>query len=422
MTVVRSTNRWRGVTGGALLAASAGLVFSRPSLLAASVVAVAYAAAARGAVSPDPDLAVERSVDAEDPGPGDAVAVTTTATNEGGTLLDLRLFDGVPEALAVTDGGARASVALRPGETTTIEYEVTAARGEHSWGPATALVRDASGANEREVDVPTPATTVTCVPSLSSAESVPLRPLTTHHTGQVASHEGGPGVEFHSLREYRPGDPMGHVDWRHLARTGDLATQVFHAERMASVVLLFDVRPAAYAGRPDLDRNAVEHGLDAGRRVLGSLLEDGNRVGVAGLGVDTCWLAPGLGREHRARAERFLATAGPLSSTPPAGTFVPRAIRELRARLPGDAQVIWFSPLLDVYGVEVARRMESAGHAVTVMSPDVTDDATPGRRVARAERAARMARLREVGIRVVDWRPPESVSVALERAARGWAR
>jgi uncharacterized protein (DUF58 family) len=422
MSVVRSTNRWRGVTAGAMAAAGLGLLLSNPAVLLASVVVVAYAAAARAGDPPEPSLSVERTVDESAPEPGESVAVETTVTNEGGLLVDLRLFDGVPEGLAVSDGDARANLALRAGESATLRYEVTAVRGEHTWGPATAVVRDAAGAREREAAVEGPETTVTCVPRLTSVETFPLRALTTPYTGRVASRETGDGVEFHSLREYRPGDPPGHVDWRHLARTGELATQQFHAEQMASVLLLVDVRPVAYAGRPDLEDSAVEYSLSAARQLLGVLLDDGNRVGVAGLGVETAFFEPGLGRDHRARAERFLATAEPLSATPPSGQFLPSEITEVRKRLRGEAQVVWLSPLLDVYGVEVPRRLESDGHAVTVVSPDVTDTSTPGRQVAHAERRTRMTRLREVGVRVVDWQPPEALSVATTRADRGWRR
>jgi hypothetical protein len=80
-----------------------GLVLSRPSLLLASVVAAAYAAAARSATAPEPQLVVEREVDETTADPGDVVQVTTRVVNEGGTLLDLRLFDGVPEGLSVID-------------------------------------------------------------------------------------------------------------------------------------------------------------------------------------------------------------------------------------------------------------------------------------------------------------------------------
>lgn len=422
MNVRRETGRWTGITAMALAAAGAGLLWTSPPLLLASVVAVGYAAYARSATAPEPALHVEREVDDRDPDPGKAVAVTTTVTNEGSTLLDLRLYDGVPDSLAVTGGTARANVALAPGGTHVLRYEVTATPGEQTWDALTAVARDASGAREHESTVDGPDTTVTCVPSLASVETFPLQPLTTPHAGRIASREAGVGVEFHSLREYRPGDPMGRVDWRHLARTGELATKEFDVERMATVVVLFDVRPAAYAATPDGKYGAVEASLEAGRRLLGRLLDDGNEAGIAGLGVETCWLEPGLGREHRARAEQFLATADPLSTTSPDGTFVPTRIREIRKRVRGQMQVVWLSPLLDVYGLEVARRLTSSGHPVTVVSPDVTGDGTAGQRVVRAERRIRMARLREAGVRVVDWEPTEPVEVAVARTARGRRR
>jgi predicted CoA-binding protein len=86
----------------------------------------------------------------------------------------------------------------------------------------------------------------------------------------------------------------------------------------------------------------------------------------------------------------------------------------------GERQIIWLSPVVDRYGVEVARRLESAGHAVTVVSPDMTDDGTAGRRLAAADRRLRLDELRGTGIRVVDWRPPVALDVAVIRAARGW--
>lgn len=422
MNPVRETDRWLGVTAIALAATGAGLLWRNPPLLLASVVAVGYAAYAHSASAPEPTLRVERDVDESEPDPGETVTVTTTVTNQGATLFDLRLFDGVPDALAVTDRTARANVALPPDGTHTIQYEVTAIRGEHSWGPMTAVARDASGARERETTVEGPDTTVTSVPSLSSVETFPLPPVTTQHTGRVTSREAGAGVEFHSLREYQPGDPLGRVDWRHLARTGDLATTEFRAERMATIVLLFDVRPAAYAATPDGQYDAVGSAFDAGRRLLGRLLDDGNRVGIAGIGVETCWFDPGLGREHRARAERFLATADPLSTTPPEGQFYPTQLREIRKRVGGEMQVVWLSPLVDDYGPVVARRLTSAGHPVAVVSPDVTADETAGQRVARAERRIRITGLRQAGVRVVDWQPSVPLEVATSRAAGKWSR
>lgn len=416
----RATDRWRGITAMALVAAGAGVALTEPALLLASVVPVAFAAYARGATGPEVSLAVERTVSDPEPDPGAAVTVETTVRNEGGSQFDLRVFDGVPTGLTVTGGAARTCTALRRGGEATLRYEVTAVAGTHAWGPATVVARDASGAREVETTVEGPATRITCVPRLPAAEAFPLRALTTPHTGRVASEEGGPGVEFHSLREYRHGDPLGRVAWNHLAKTGELATRAYHAERMATVVLLFDVRSGAYVGAGET--TAVEHALEAGRTLLGGLLDAGDRVGVAGLGPENCWLEPGLGRTHRARARQFLATAGPLATIPPDGPFYPTQLDELRKRFAGDVQVVWLTPLADDYAVEVARTLESDGHAVTVVSPDVTDDDTAGRRLAAARRRLRMAGLREAGVRVVDWRPTDPLETAVARAERGWRR
>lgn len=419
-TVLR-TGRWRGITSLAFGALGAGIVFGRPPLVVASVVGIAFAAYARSGTPPAPALTVERALTDADPPAGETVGVTTTLTNDGGMVFDLRVFDGVPAGLEVSDGPARTATALGPGETASLSYDVTATRGEHVWGDLTVLARDASGATEVETAVQSPPTTLTATPRLTAVEPFSLRPLTTPHTGRVASLEGGPGVEFHSLRSYRHGDPLGSVAWRHLARTGELVTEVYHAERMASVLLLFDVRAAAYAGTATGGApTAVEFAVGAGRQLAGTLLDDGNQVGVAGLGPENCYLEPGLGRTHRARLERFLATDPVLSPTAPEGPFYPTQLDELRRRLRDEVQVLWLSPLLDDYAVEVARTLESRRHAVTVVSPDVTERDTPGRLLASAERRHRLTALREAGIRVVDWRPPEPFAAATARATRGW--
>ena len=419
--IVRETDRWRGITALAFATAGAALVLLHPPLLLASVIAIGFAAYARSGDPPAVELDISRRVENADPDPGEEVTVETTLKNEGDAIFDLRFFDGVPEGLAVVEGTARCYTALGPGDEETYTYRVEASRGAHEWVDPRVIARDASGAVEVETRVAGPPTKLTCVPRLDPVEEFPLRALTTHYTGPVASRDAGSGVEFHSLREYRPGDPLGRVDWGELAKTGELATRQFHAERMATMVLALDARAAAYNG-VDTAPTAFEHSVRAARRVAGAALAEGNRAGVAGLGPENCWLEPGLGRVHRARLEEFLATDPVLSPTAPAGTFYPPQLDELRARVRGDSQVIWLSPLSDAYSVEVARKLESTGHAVTVVSPDPTGEDTTGRRLARAERRFRLVSLREAGVRVVDWHPPEPLEAAVARAARGWRR
>jgi len=95
-------------------------------------------------------------------------------------------------------------------------------------------------------------------------------------------------------------------------------------------------------------------------------------------------------------------------------------VKRLRRRLPSDAQLVFFSPLLDETSAAIARRLHAHGHSVTAFSPDPTTTATVGATVARIERTLALSTLRAAGIPVVDWGHDEPLPVAVERAERGW--
>jgi len=414
------TNRWVGVDGATLLVGAVGVIARRPALLLASIVGLAVIAFARVDEAPEPTLDVSRELSDETPEPGDEVTVTVTVRNVGdGALPDLRLLDGVPPALE-TDGPARLGTALRPGAAATFGYRVTAVRGEHDWEPLRAISRGASGSRERVAEIES-GTTMRCSPTLSATASLPLRGLTTQFAGRVETDVPGPGLEFYATREYRRGDPVNRIDWNRYARTGELSTVQFREERAASVVLLIDARESAYVAPRADDPNAVERGVDAAVGAFTALLDGGDQVGVAALAPTECWLPPGAGADHRARARELFASHPALSPTPGEGRFYASvALRRLRRRLPADAQVLFFSPLVDDFAARVARRIDAYGHLVTVVSPDPTADSTPGRRLARVERANRVSRLRRAGVRVIDWRDG-TIDPEIERASARWS-
>ncbi|WP_331714211.1 DUF58 domain-containing protein, partial [Halobacterium sp. CBA1126] len=246
----RETYRWRGVTALSLFAAAAGAAFSSPAALLLAVLGVAYAAYGALFAAPSPALTVERTVHADDPDPGDEVDVTLSVTNDGGFLPDLRVVDGVPAGVEVVDGSPRLATALREGKTATLRYTVEAHRGEHDFESVHVRARDLSGARETEGTVPA-SSTVASVPALPELASFPLREQTVRRVGRVPTSQGGSGVEFHATREYRPGDPLSHVDWHRLARTGDLSTVEYREERAATVVAVVDGREAAHVADAD---------------------------------------------------------------------------------------------------------------------------------------------------------------------------
>jgi uncharacterized repeat protein (TIGR01451 family) len=422
------TERWVGVTGVALALVGVGVTLRQPGMVVVGAAAVGYGLYARLGEAGEAALALDREVADRTPDPGDEVTVTVRARNVGDApCFDLRLVDGVPPGLEVVDGPARVATALRPGASVTFSYVVRASRGDHEWGTTRAVVRNAAGSRERLTELETP-TRLTCTPELSTGGDLPLRGLTTVSHGRVPTDVGGSGVEFHATREYRRGDPLKRIDWNRRARTGELATLELREERAATVVLLVDARDPAYvAARPDAD-TAVETSVEAAGAVFTALLDGGDRVGIAAMGPRDCWLPPGAGTDHAVRGRETLATDPALAPTPPTDRFY-RTLwrRRFRRRIPGDAQVLFFTPLVDDIPVDAARRLDAYGHLVTVLSPDPTAasgssrSTTPGRTLAAVERRERIRTLRSVGIRVVEW-GDRSFPAAVASANGRWSR
>lgn len=422
MTTIRSTHRWRGVVGVALLAGAVGVLLKRPAVLLVSTAAVAFVAYPRLTGTPSPSLEIDRVVERDDPSHGEAVPVTVTLTNTGdSTLADVRLVDGVPPMLSVASDTPRHTAVLRPGASTTFTYSVTAKRGTHRFDPATVVVRDVAGATEVETTVSTE-TNIECG---GAVPEIPLRSQTGPRVGDLVTDEGGTGVEFHRTRTYRRGDSPSRIDWKRFARTGDLTTIEYREQRTTSVVLCLDARAVTHRTADPDDPHAVAYSLGAVEQLFGALLETPNHVGIAALGPDFCWLAPGSGTEHAARARTVFASNPSLSTHPPqeaTGTEAfERQVTELRKRLDAETQVLVFSPLPDDDIVEACLRLEATGTAVTVVSPDVTTTATTGCRLAQFERATRITTLRERSIPTVDWDPDQPLGSALVTAQGRWS-
>ncbi|MFC6769674.1 DUF58 domain-containing protein, partial [Natrinema soli] len=236
----RSTGHWNGITVVALLGLVLGVLYQQPSIVVAAAVGIGFAAYAHLETDLEPELTLERVISDSQPEPGEDVGVTLTVRNDGDRrLTDLRLVDGVPASVAVTDGSPRLGTTLAAGETAAMQYTITARRGTLTFEQVTVVSRSVSGGTELTERIsPQSATTITCEPTitpLSSTTNLPLRELGARRAGQLATNDPGPGLEFHSVREYQPGDPVGRIDWNRYARTNDLSTVSFDDERAAVV-------------------------------------------------------------------------------------------------------------------------------------------------------------------------------------------
>jgi len=426
---VRTTGRWRGIVAVALFFVAVGVLTDRPETLLVGVVGAGLAAYPRLSGPPTVDLELERRLADSRPDGGEPVTVTVEITNTGDrTLADCRVVDGVPAMLSVAEGSPRHAAVLRPGETTAFSYAVETEPGRHQFDPATVIARDVTGAHEVE-------TAVAAGTEIQCADAVPELPVRAEpdgHAGRLVTDDGGSGIEFHSVREYRPGDPMGRIDSKRWARTGELTTVEFREERPTSVCLLVDARAPAYRATAEARPNAVAHCLAGVEQLVSALSETRDAVGLAAFGRELCFRAPGVGTDHETALWRLLATHPAFDATPPAHVRagerreaerdIDRQATLLRKRLGSDTQVVVLSPLVDERIVEAIRTLAAAGHTTTVISPDVTADASLGQRLARRERSARLRTLRGADVPVVDWDPTTPLgTVLLAEQRRRWS-
>lgn len=404
---------------GTLLSAGIGIMTTSPVLLLVTTVFVGVVTLRHVAEPPEPELSIRRDLSTMDPDPGETIEVELTVENVGTeTLPDCRLVDRAPAELEVSSGSPRQGAYLRPGQECTLSYELTAEPGLHTFEGVYTIVSDRSGTHEHTYEFEA-STKLVCRYEPTRLQTPVLRELTTPYAGRLSTEKPGEGLEFHSVREYRNGDPLKRIDWNQYATTRELATLQFRTERSAAVVLIADVRKSAYVRTREDDPHAANRCIEAVSRLLVTLLDDDHRVGLSTLGPDF-WIAPGTGTEHRNRILDSLVADSAFSPTPPTEVS-PIRLRtiQLLIRMNETTQVLLCTPLLD-NNVEIQIQMlESAGHEVAVVSPNPTRMEGHGDIVAGLERKQRISRIHSYGVPVVDWSLDEDLDLAITQTMGG---
>jgi len=404
----RSTGRAKRVSVAVLLASAGGVVMGVPGAVLTATFGVALAGAAR-IWEPTGDIELTRTLEPQTPTPETTVEVTVTVRNVGETTIpDLRLLDGVPAGLSVCSGSPRTTTALRPGTERSFTYTLTAVPGTHTFESPIAVLGDFAGAREtvRTVAVTDGHESLTCGFERRGGDGSAPHQRATPLPGQQEAGVTGSGVEFDSVRAYRPGDPASRIDWHHRAKTGDLATVEFREPRQPRIAVVVDARRAAYVAAASGDIPAPRYGAAAAYTIADRLLDDGIPVGVGTVGGGDRWLLPTTGERHRETIRTCLASEAAVPWTPPvASTESADAADDLTARLGPDVQVVVVSPLCDDDGVTLVRRLAGAGRSVSVVSPDCTAPSTVAGACAHLARENRLSRLREHDIPVRNWNP-----------------
>ncbi|MFO7538857.1 MAG: DUF58 domain-containing protein [Chloroflexota bacterium] len=387
-----------------LIVAGIGLLDNRLVVLAVPL--LVYLALAQYSNRPEPDLQCERQLTDSTVRVGGETAVTLTITNQGQHLEEVLIEDYLPSALAVQEGDSQILTPLLPGQTQTLHYTLSGSRGTFKLPAVQITTSETFGLFVQQTNLSAPAQ-LAVIPTYQRLRHVPVRALRTlGFTGPIPSRQGGAGVDFFGVRQYQPGDPFRRVNWRAMARYGDIPyTTEFEQERITDIGLILDVRRKALPAFAHT--SLLEHSVEATAALADALLRDGHRLGLLLYGQAVEWIFPGYGKMQRERTLRALAGASLSDSQ------VFASLRYLPTRLfPSRSQLIFVSPLLA--GDEtMLLRLRALGYAVLVISPDPVqfesshlppDSLLPtAQQLAQIERRLFLRRLRQGGIMVVNW-------------------
>lgn len=424
-----SEGTWAMVIAVVLL--GAGIATGSPLLVTLAIVPLGFVAVTGLDSPPETAVTVQRafavsgdteSTISEDGSltgdPGERITVRVAVHNAGDEpLVDLRVVDGVPQDVPVVSGTPCACLTVGPQETATFEYEVELRRGEHTFEDATLRSRGVGGGVVRTgTEQVAGDRLLRCFPYV---QEVPIDDGTNDYAGEIPTDEGGSGVEFYSVRDYEPGDPVRSIDWRRYANSRDLATIEFRAERATQVVCLIDRRTSQLCAQSEEHLPALELSVTAAERTFDAIVDSGYPTGVIGFNDRLQVLVdPGTDAKTKRKAEDLFESLRNSEREPDEHTRTRwgSPVSLIPSLLPGEAQIILFSSFTDETPVNLLQQLRIHGYPVCVVSPDVATgrEDTAGRLTA-VQRRTRLADARDAGANVVDWEMNEPLGVILNQ-------
>ena len=360
------------------------------------------------------DLKVNRTITPERVTVNSPVTVKLFITNNGSHLEEVVLEDKVPVDLVRLDGESSAITQLESNSTIEISYSVSGKRGIYHFHGLQAKAYERTGLSLHQELVKTQGS-LFILPEFLRLKNVAIRPRKTRvYSGSIPSNQGGSGIEFHSIREYQPGDPVHLINWRASARHRDtLFSNQFQQERLADVWLIVDARK-----RSEIicrKGSLFEYSIIASAALAQALLNQGNRLGLLIYGGFLDWTFPGYGKLQYERILRALARARPGDS------MVFEKLANLPTRMfPMNSQLVVISPLYHE-DLPILGSLRARGYQVLGISPDPIafergdlDDLTGdvGYRIAQIERSLLLTQLRQAGVYTFNW----DVTVPFDRA------
>jgi uncharacterized protein (DUF58 family) len=221
---------------------------------------------------------------------GEAGEVRLVLRNEGARSAKVEVFDGIPQGAAAPTLPWRGLVPANR-EIKVFHPVTLTARGEAVFGPVHVRRLSPLGFWSRKT-LHLSAETVKVYPNYEPVIRFALLAMQHRESpmGIVRRPRAGSSRDFHQLRDYRDGDPLGQIDWKASSRRQMLISRDYQEQRNQSVVFLLDTgrrMRALDGGVPQFD-----HILNAILLVSHVALRQGDQVAVKSFGGTDRWLPP----------------------------------------------------------------------------------------------------------------------------------
>jgi uncharacterized protein (DUF58 family) len=221
---------------------------------------------------------------------GESGEVRLTLRNPGSAPAKVEIFDGIPQGAEAPTLPWEGRVA--PHQEIRVFHPVTLTeRGEAVFGPVHVRRHSPLGLWTRKT-LHLTRESVKVYPNYEPVIRFALLAMQHRESpmGIVRRPRAGSSRDFHQLRDYRDGDPLGQIDWKASSRRQMLISRDYQEQRNQSIVFLVDTgrrMRALDGGLPQFD-----HILNAILLVAHVALKQGDQVAVKSFGGSDRWLPP----------------------------------------------------------------------------------------------------------------------------------
>jgi uncharacterized protein (DUF58 family) len=415
----------------ALVAIFVGITIRNSSLVLVSVPLVAYLTISLVFSNDDSEfnLIVTRFVEKNTIYEDETCQVTLALVNNGSRVDYVEVVDNVSPDFTIINGSNHHIITLGEGEQFSVSYSVKPkVYGYHEFEPIIVKLEDIQETNEniRTYNIKT---AIRVLPKIGYIPKINIRPKRTKNwPGEILARRPGSGMEFYSLRDYVPGDPVRRINWNASGRSDErLYTNQFMSELGGDTIIALDARTISEVGKSPASTTA--YSIRAAAVIAHRLLRERNRVGMIILGSTLEKVFPAFGKRQ---FDRILVA---LSNTKTGDIWEIRGLgRFLSTFFSTMVQIVVISSLNDERAFESIFDVAARGYRVLVISPspiEIEKKYAPkdknreyyelGERLLRVQRQNKLGELRQVAI-VVDWNVDLPLSEALQEATHQWNR